>query len=240
MWATGNGSGVVRCQKERRSPLPRTRLPLRFWAALALFAGACASMRYTEILRLDAAVRHVRIDSEAGDVVVQVGEGLQVQRAIRGLEAALTLSERVEGDTLYLEARCLPLLPCGADLTVDVPQGVSVKAWVGHGDVRTSGLDRLELDLGTGDADLEVLSALIARVGQGSLRASVPAGADVRLAVADGDATVETPAGDRPLKVQAEREEIQGVAEGLGGGLLELTVPAGVARVLGVTPLADR
>ena len=241
MVKVGNGNSALRCRDERRSPLPQLRrTPLSTWAPLVGLVALCGSLRYTELHRLDAAIREVRIDSEAGDVVVETGQGLEVGRAIRGLTAALTLSERVEGDTLYLEARCLPLLPCGADLALRVPEGVSVRAWVGEGDVRVSGLDHLELDLGAGSADLSVLSRLVARVGQGDLRATVPATAELRVAVADGDATVETPVGARPLRLSAAHEEIHGVADGVGGGALDVAAPAGVARVLGVDPLADR
>ena len=242
MRETGNAEPPLWCQNGRRSTLASApRLPLRFWAALALFGVACASMKYTEILRPPEEIRRVMIDSEVGDLRVQNGPSLEVRREIRGLEAALNLSERIEGDTLTLTARCLPLLPCGVDLNLSVPEGVDVVARVGRGDVVASGLDRLELDLGAGAADLSVREALVARVGQGSLSASAPASATVRGAVADGDATLETAPGERPLRLSARQVELQGVAAAeRGGGAVELVAPAGTARVIGVTTLADR
>lgn len=242
MGLTGNGDGALRCQKERRSTLPRApRLPLRSWAALALFAGACASMRTTEVLRPAQPISRVVIESDGGDLRVQAGPTLELTRQVRGLEAALTLSERVEGDALVITARCLPMLPCGVDLALSAPEGVSVVARLGHGDVVVSGVHALSLDLGAGDARLSVGGALVARVGVGSLSATVPGGATVRGAVADGDATVETAPGPRPMRISAARVDLQGVsARDEGPGALELTAPAGVARVIGVSALADR
>jgi hypothetical protein len=159
----------------------------------------CEPATSVDDLVVGGALLAVRVEIDAGNVVVESGgQEVHVARALRGA-ATRTITQRVEDGILRIEARCRTLLPCGADLALTVPAGLAVDVRTGEGDVRVVGID----------ADLSI------EVGDGDVRGEALLGETVRVRAGWGDARLAFAARPRD------------VAVGVGVGDVELTVPEG-------------
>lgn len=208
-----------------------TRPPL---LSLSLFLAACTQLRYAEVFEPEGSFDRVEIRSDAGVVELSRGDRVRVERGVRGPEGALDLSHHIEAGLLVLEARCTTLVPCAVDTSLTVPEGVEVSVWLGRGEVWATGLASLTLDIGEGAIDVELSERLDARVGTGSVRASLGEGAQGRVSVADGDVEVSVPLGSWNIEADGARVEVDCVLEARDGtGRLELLAPAGTVRITG-------
>ena len=224
-----------------RSPAVSRRLLPALLLGAAGLTVACAQIRYTEAFYPDGPVTRIELTSDAGVLELVSGDRVRVERAIRGPEGTLQLSHQVVGGVLTLEARCTTLVPCAVDTTIQVPAGVEVVASVGSGEVWATGIGALQLDLGQGDADLDVSGPLEVRVGSGDVHAHVPSGSEAHVTVADGDIEMEVRAGAWRVTASAPDVQIQGVEERDDArGRLDLVAPAGRIVVQASEDLADR
>ena len=118
-------------------------------ASLTTTVIGCETARYTEAFEPTGEITRVVIRSDSGAVELVSGSELRVERTIRAPEGALSLSHQVElnddgsGETLVLEARCTPLIPCAVDMRVEVPAGIPVEVTLGTGDVWASDISAL-------------------------------------------------------------------------------------------------
>ena len=214
--------------------------PIGLGVVLLALTG-CTTVRYVETFEPEGVVERVIVRSDVGTVELLPGDGLRVERAIRAPEGALTLSHVVQDGTLTLEARCRALLPCAVDVQVVVPEGTPVDVELGHGEVWATGLSAaLDVQIGDGDADLDLLGPLAARVGSGEVRASLPGDASARIAVGSGDIEVVVPPGRYTLDLSAADTLVSGIDDVEGASaVLELLAPAGRATVTGVERVAS-
>jgi hypothetical protein len=227
-----------------RTPRPSVpRFPRRAAPALLLGLGAaaCAPVRYVEAFAPAEAVREVVVRSASGDVELVAGDALWIERSIRAASGSLDLRHEVRDGSLLLDARCTAWLPCPVDVRVVVPEGVAVRVELGSGEVWATDIGALDLALGDGRADLDLRGPLQAHVGSGTVELALPAGAQARVAVADGDVLVDVPAGPWQLRATGAEVETSGVeVDDAAAGSLELTAPSGRIAVLGGGELALR
>ncbi|MFT5686681.1 MAG: hypothetical protein ACI8RZ_007637, partial [Myxococcota bacterium] len=165
-----------------------------------LLTTACDTARYTEGFNPEGNITRIVVKVDAGNIELIEGDTLRVERTIRGAEGALELSHRIEytgeaAETLTLIAQCAALLPCSVDTRITVPAGTPVDVELARGAVWATGIDGLSLELDRGDADLDIRGPLVARIGNGSLIATLPADASARIAVGHGDIALQIPAG---------------------------------------------
>jgi hypothetical protein len=208
---------------------------------LALTAMGCANVRYVETFVPEGSVERVVVRSDAGSVELTPADQLRVERAIRAPEGSLQLSHAVDDGVLVLEARCRALLPCAVDVHVSVPEGIPVDVDLGSGEVWATGLrEPLTVRVGDGTADMDVTGSLVATVGSGDVRASLPSDAVAHIAVGDGNIAVVVPPGRYDVDASAARVELRGVESDPGApGRLELVAPAGSATVTGAGQVAS-
>lgn len=185
------------------------------------------------------AVHTVIVDVDAGSVELVTGDALRVERTVRGSRRNLRLSHRVDDGVLTVTGRCVTVLPCALDVRVDVPEGVSTSVALGEGEVWATGITELDVSLGQGTANVDVLGRLTAQVGAGSLEGSLASGGRARVTVGQGSIDLEVPAGPWRLDIAASDLTIEGVQpDEQALGALELVAPAGTVRVKGTRPVA--
>lgn len=209
---------------------------------LGIMAAGCAPVRYTEVFAPEGDVARVVFEAERGDVEVVPGKAVRVERTVRGPEGAVSLEHSVGPDgTLVLSARCTSVLPCAVDTRLALPPQLPVWLTVGEGEVWTTGIDDLQLDLTLGDADVEVRGRLVATVGSGDVRAWLGPTSDARIAVGRGDVEVVLPAGAYGLDLTARTQDVEGVATRADApGQLEVVAPSGRVHVRGGLGVAQR
>lgn len=178
-------------------------------ALVLLMPLACAPAQQAGVRRVfDEPVDALFVDVAAGDVRVEVGtgDGVTVERAVRGVAGHVEAVEVVENGVLRVEAACETLLPCAVDVVVTVPADLPVDVRVGEGDVRLRGL--------AGDVDVEVGDGHVVARDLRAPRVRVQAGwggaalsfaerpEDVAVSLAVGDVRVDLPAGGYALDAQ--------------------------------------
>ena len=213
--------------------------------AALLTTAACDRARYTEALSPAGNITRIIIQVDAGSLELVSSDSLRVERTIRAPEGALELSHRVEyvsdgEETLYLTAHCAPLIPCAVDTRVSVPEGIPVEVELSRGEVWATGIGALSLEIGRGDADVDIDGPLMAHIGDGSILASLPELASARVAVGHGDITLQVPGGDWQVDVSAAHlvMDEQITLSDDGGGELELVAPAGNVTINTSQPYA--
>ena len=197
--------------------------------------AACSPTEARDRVVFGGTILAVHVEIDAGDVRVDAGgEGVSVARTLRGT-AIGAVTQRVEDGILRIEARCEPLLPCGADLAITLPAGLPVDVRTGAGDVRVSGLAS-DLSIAVGDGDVSAYDLLAATVrvqaGWGDARlsfAAVPA--DVRVGVGVGDVTLAVPDAGYDVDVESLGTSRVAVARDAAGPRLHVRAASGRATV---------
>jgi hypothetical protein len=187
---------------------------LVFVVALALSAACAPAPTHDEPLSIEQPVLALSVDVGSGDlhIVGAEGSGANVVARVEGERNHLGY-ELSEG-RLSLFEECHEQ-PCAVSISAIVPAAIPFDIRTGSGDVRIEGaLDRLQVDVGSGDVDGIDLAGrnLQVRSGSGDIElsvfeptesVSVRAGSgDVRLAVPSGSyrLSVDTGSGDRSVK----------------------------------------
>ncbi|NOY26082.1 MAG: DUF4097 domain-containing protein [Oligoflexia bacterium] len=202
---------------------------------------ACNQVRYTESFSPKGDIDHVVLRTDAGVIELVAAKDLRVQRAIRGPEAALSLSHHVEDGTLYLDAHCAALLPCAVDTRVELPGNVPVEVDLGDGEIWATGLSDLTLELDSGTADVDLSGSLQARIGSGNLHARLGSDSQARVGVGNGDIDIEVPAGAWTVDAETAHLQLLGLESVQGAtGQLDLVAPAGSVTVHATAGLASR
>jgi hypothetical protein len=177
-------------------------------------------------------VSQIEIDSWGGDVrVVHGTEGqVTVERRVHWSYVHPRLTERVEGDTLYIASRCLawPNFRCGTDYVVHVPHGVSVSAASSSGDVSVrdvTGDVRLHASSGDvtvggvdGDVDVALSSGNLrvddvhgrvsARTSSGDITMTGLRSAEVNTKASSGDIRLEFAEAPGSVNVRASSGDV--------------------------------
>ena len=185
------------------------------WAGVGLLGVliGCAPERYTEAFYPEGEIREVLILGDAGEVLVESGERLRVERTIRGAERALSLSHSIEDGALIIESRCQGLLPCGVDVRLQMAEDLPVFVVLETGEVMIRDTARVDVELSRGDVYLEETGDLRIRLGQGSVQGRVLDGSHIEVLVAEGDVDLEIPGGAWKAKIEADSQQIAGLHE---------------------------
>ena len=209
-------------------------------AVLALVSSGCGQS-VVDAFAPDGEIDKVVVDVDAGSVELVPAKTLRVERTVRGSRRNLHLSHTLQGGVLTLSGRCVTVLPCALDVRVDLPPGIGAAVELGDGEVWATAVPELDLRLGSGTANVDVLGRLTAQVGAGVLEGSLATDAHARATVGRGDIDLRVPSGPWRLDIAAEDLVIQGVQpDEQALGTLELVAPAGTVRITGSHPVAVR
>ena len=181
------------------------------------------------------AVADVRISGGAGDITLRPGHSGQVRihRTIRySGDAPSASTYRIEGSTLFLNTSCGR--GCGVDYDVRVPEGVTVTGTTGAGDVRLTGVSKVDIDVHAGDVSVTRATGPVRiRVDSGDIGVT-----DVRAATTDlqagfgdiavnlssaGSVTARTVTGD--IRVRVPSRAGYRIDASTGAGDTKLGVP---------------
>ena len=212
------------------------------WSLLWLTGlSACTPERYTEAFYPEGDIREVVVLGDAGDVIVEPGDRLRVERTIRGAERALSLSHSIDGGALVLESRCDGLLPCSVDVRVQVEESTPVFVVLENGDVLIREIDQAEVELSKGSVRLEEAGQIKIRMGQGDVTGSVKDGDRIDVVVAEGDVQMDVPTGPWSAAIEADHELVSGlIDEGASDRNLNVVAHGGEVTIRGSSPIASR
>jgi hypothetical protein len=198
-----------------------------------LSLAACSRIERAETWTIPGPVAQLTIDSDAGVVELVAGEELRVERTSGASDA--TVGWTATGpDSVRIDARCPAILPCSVNLRVTVPAGVATAVSLDTGEVWSSAIADLVVEVDEGLVDLAGVVHAVAHVGSGRIRATLMDGAEARLVVAAGDVDVTLDGGAWDVGVIAREQQIAEVPT--GGGRLDVWAPAGRATVARVDP----
>ncbi len=210
-------------------PSPRSCL-----AAVLLAAGlsGCQSVRYVEAFHPEGAIYRVELTVDSGDVRLQAGDRLRVERAIKAPEGALALSHHIREGVLILEASCSSFAPCAVDTVLDIPAGLPVAVNLGEGTIEVDGLRSVDVRLDRGSVSVMDAERVVVRVGEGTVDAELGGTASATISVAKGDIHLGLGADAWRLAVTAHHLQLQGVAsDDDAPGVLELMAPGGTVEL---------
>ena len=172
-------------------------MPIRTGLLLALTTGCVTAIDDTTVI--DEPVHTVRIDLGKGDLSVtrSPDHATVVHADVGGLGQVEGLS--IDDGVLTIDLRCGGLDLCGADLTVEVPEGAAIEAEVRAGDAQLEGLDGpLWVVVSAGSVDADGLRSdeahLAAAAGDVHARFDTPP-EDLHAVVGAGHVELEVPAG---------------------------------------------
>jgi hypothetical protein len=221
----------------------KMRHRLMMLAVAGLSIVGCESTRYVEVFYPEVDVDRVVVRSTSGSVDLISGNRLRVERAVRAPEGALTLSHQVRVDengseVLHIEAICKPLIPCSVDISLAVPDGVSVDVYLEQGEVWATGISSLNAEINRGSLDADINGPVTAQVGYGDADVDLPAGTDATIAVGRGNIILHIPEGPWDLTLSADQVVIDEkiIRSDTAPGRVELLAPAGLITV--GTPMA--
>jgi len=203
-----------------------------FPALLSL--AACSRIERAETWTIPGPVEQLSIESDAGVVELVAGDELRVERTSGASDATVGWTATGPG-AVRIEAHCPAILPCAVNLRVTVPPDVVTAVSVDTGEVWSSAIADLTVEVDEGIVDLAGVVHAVAQVGSGRIRAALMDGADARLVVAAGDVDVTLDGGAWDLGVVAREQEVAEVPTG-GAGRLDVWAPAGRATVSRVDP----
>jgi hypothetical protein len=195
---------------------------------------ACGQIERAEAWSIPGPVARLAIESDAGVVELVAGDELRVERTSGGPDATVEWSRTEPGD-VRIEARCPAILPCAVNLRVTVPGDVPITVAVDTGEVWSSAVEDLAVEVDEGLVDLAGTVRAVAQVGSGRIRATLPSGADAKLVVASGDVEVTLDGGAWDLGVVARERTLADVPAGTEGRL-DVWAPAGRATIARVDP----
>lgn len=187
---------------------------LAFVVVLAVSAGCGPAPTHDEPLSVEQPVLALSVDVGSGDLHI-VGADVSGANVVARVEGERNhLGYELNEGRLSLFEECHED-PCAVSISALVPSAIPFEIRTGSGDVRIEGaLDRLQVDVGSGDVegidlagrDLQVKSGsgdIDLSVFEPTESVSVRAGSgDVRLAVPSGNyrLRVDTGSGDRSVK----------------------------------------
>jgi hypothetical protein len=210
--------------------------PSLSWEVLPVLVSlaACSRIERAETWTIPGPVDQLSIESDAGVVELVVGDELRVERTSGASDATVGWTATGPGSVL-IEAHCPAILPCAVNLRVTVPADVVTAVSVDTGEVWSSAIADLTVEVDEGLVDLAGDVHAVAQVGSGRIRAALMDGADARLVVAAGDVDVTLDGGSWDVGVVAREQEVADVPSG-GAGRLDVWAPAGRATVARVDP----
>lgn len=208
---------------------------MRSWiAGLGVVGVGCAPMADDRSFSLTGGFDAVQVELSNGDLSVYAVEGDAVLLDVDfgGLASSGSVDRRVEDGVLVVDYACRL---CGGDVSLGVPAGLPVRAWLAHGDLSLEGLSgpvsaevragAIEVDELACDADLLAHAGSIegswserplgirAEAHVGAVELELPTGAydlDVRatLGVVRLDAIVHDPSADAAVRAVAGAGEV--------------------------------
>ena len=203
-------------------------LPALFWVV------ACSRIERAETWTIPGPISQLSIESDAGVVELVAGDELRVERTSGASDATVGWTATGPG-SVRIDAHCPAILPCSVNLRVTVPADVATAVSVDTGEVWSSAIADLVVEVDEGLVDLAGAVHAVAQVGSGRIRATLMDGADARLVVAVGDVDVTLDGGTWELGVVAREQEVADVPTG-ASGRLDVWAPSGRATVARVDP----
>jgi hypothetical protein len=198
-----------------------------FPALLSL--AACSRIERAETFTIPGPVDQLSIESDSGVVELVAGDELRVERTSGATDATVKWTATGPG-AVRIEAHCPKILPCSVNLRVTVPPDVATAVSVDTGEVWSSAIRDLTVEVDEGIVDLAGVAHAVAQVGSGRIRAALLDGADAKLVVASGDVDVTLDGGAWDVGVVAREQQIADVPSGTEGHL-DVWAPAGRATV---------
>jgi hypothetical protein len=164
-----------------------------------------------------AQLTNITIEVDTGDVTLMPGESgvVDVERRLFWSYEKPIVEERWDGRTLRVSSDCpgwFQLGPgCGVDYTLQVPEGVSVRAHTSTGDVSVRNIDGdLHLTTSTGDITVtDAAGALQLRTSTGDIRASNVTSETVDASTSTGNITLDLSAAPRTVAAQTSTGDIR-------------------------------
>ncbi|WP_020577392.1 DUF4097 family beta strand repeat-containing protein [Actinopolymorpha alba] len=214
------------------------------WGVLVLSAATLATAtacglvsKRLEIARTEP-VRITRITLEpgAGDITVRTAavSDVEITSRVRHRGVAPEETYRIDGTELLLDTNCGRR--CRVSYDVVAPEGVAVGGENGSGDVDLTGVDAVDIELGSGDLTVNGASGVVhARTGSGNLTVNdVSAAVEARTGSGNirgdelaGPVTAQAGSGDIRLALDAP----ESVRASAASGSVDLVVPEGKYRV---------
>ncbi|MBO0868067.1 MAG: DUF4097 family beta strand repeat protein [Micromonosporaceae bacterium] len=200
-----------------------------FAAAVALSAAGCGIDGFRLTTMQDDKTEHVAITavrmegSGGGDVTVEPGSAGQVKihRKIQYNGSQPGNTYRIDGGTLYLNTDCGH--NCGVDYEVRVPEGVTVTGENGSGNVRLTGVSKVDVEVSSGDVEITRATGPVrVRANSGNIDATGVRAATTDLTADSGDITLDL---DTPGNVTAQADS----------GNITLQVPSGTSYLVDAT-----
>lgn len=152
----------------------------------------------------EIAVLEVEIEVGNVRIVGMEREDVHIERQLSG---ALSEPPLLENGILNIETACPTLLPCSADLEIEVPNWLPVSVRVREGDVRLVGLTgniRIEVDHGDIDGTELNMSRLEGRIGMGDALLHLEGPPEVlKLGTGLGDVRLQLPEGGYEFDLQS-------------------------------------
>ena len=192
-----------------------------------------------------AGVERVKVRWDAGDITVRT-HALGVVTADKlgwGPEAPLAYSAHRDAEILVLELRCSTPMPCGGDLDLAVPPGVTLEIDLGEGQASLDGqLGDSSVIVGTGSIVANGLTAseAVLQVVNGDIDAGWSSVPDrVVVATVTGDVELRLPRADYALEDQLGHSTMIGLRQVEGAeSRVQVTTVEGRAHIYGVRSIA--
>lgn len=192
-----------------------------------------------------AGIERVKVRWDAGDVTVATHEEptVHAEKLGWGPEAAFAYSARRDAEILVLELQCRTPAPCGGDLELSLPRGVTLELDLGEGQARLHGpLGDSSVIVGNGNIEATGLTAseAVLQVVTGSIDADwavVPE--RVVVATVTGDVELRLPLADYSLEDQLGHSTMVGLRDVEGAASrVQVTTIEGSAYIYGVRSIA--
>jgi len=207
---------------------------------MATIQAGCAATQRLELSESLVNVDQITIRGDVGVTEVVPGSRARIIQELNAPEGTIERSVQVVDGHLTVETRCKTPVLCSVNSRVQVPEGIAVRVELDEGEVWATGIGDLDVELGSGTADLDTLGSLGAHVGHGRIRAESAQGQRVRLTVGQGDIELLVPRTPWRVDVQSQESQILGVLrDEQASGSLELIAPSGRVRVRAIGPAAD-
>ncbi len=193
-----------------------------------------------------AGIERVKVRWDAGDVTVdaQPSALVRAHSLAWGPEASVAYEARRDGEILFLELQCRTPAPCGSDLELSLPPGVSLELDLGEGLARIHGaVGDASVIVGSGSIEAYGLTAseAVLQVVDGSISAlwaDVPS--RVVVATVSGDVELRLPRADYALEDQLDHSTMVGMQPVQGAASrIQVTAVQGHATIYGVRAVAE-
>jgi hypothetical protein len=190
-------------------------------------------------------VERVKVRWDAGDIQVRAHDttAVHVQKLGWGPEAPLAYTARQDAEILVLELQCRTPAPCGGDLEISLPPGVTLELDLGEGHASLQGpMGDSSVIVGNGSIAATGLTAseAVLQVVNGGIDAdwaTVPT--RVVVATVTGDVELRLPLADYSLEDQLGHSTMVGLRDVQGASSrVQVTTIEGSAHIYGVRSIA--